>query len=398
MSVYTSVAIIGAGPYGLSIAAHLAARGVDFRIYGGAMRTWVQAMPPGMLLKSDAFASNLYDPDGAFTLEAYCAEQGLAYHATGLPVPIETFTAYGQAFQRRFAPQLEDKTVTALTPGPQGFELGFEDGSTIRAGQVVVASGIREFGRMPMELQGLPEAIVTHSSRWGDPTPLAGRDVVVIGAGASAIDIAALLRDRCAAVTVATRAPSIRFHGPPRALTLADSLLRPMTGLGPGWKSWLAVHAPLVFHAMPEPFRLEVVRRHLGPAPGWFMREQVEGRIPCLTGSRIVEASVAAGRGQLTLAREDGSTEVLSADHIIAATGYRVDLSRLGFLGPDLRGRLRLTGSSPALSTHFESPVNGLYFVGASAADSFGPLLRFAYGAGFTARRLARRLVARRAP
>ena len=94
---------------GLSIAAHLKARGVDFRIYGGAMRTWAQAMPPGMLLKSDAFASNLYDPEAAFTLQAYCAEQGLPYHPTGLPVPIETFIAYGHAFQQRFAPDLEDK-------------------------------------------------------------------------------------------------------------------------------------------------------------------------------------------------------------------------------------------------------------------------------------------------
>ena len=398
MTVFTKVAIVGAGPYGLSIAAHLAARGVDFRIYGGAMRTWVQAMPPGMLLKSDGFASNLHDPRGALTLEAFCKAQGLPYRPMGLPVPIETFTAYGLAFQQRFAPDLEDKTVTAVVPVSQGFELGFDDGSSVRAEQVVIASGIREFSHVPRALAALPEAVVSHSSRYGDLSALTDRQVVVVGGGASAIDIAALLLDRAASVTVVARAPAIRFHGPPRPRSLADSLLRPMTGLGPGWKSWFSVHAPLVFHAMPESFRLDVVRRHLGPAPGWFMREQVEGRVPCLTHSRIAEASVEAGRGRLVLAHDDGSTRTLDADHIIAATGYRVDLGRLGFLGPDLRSRLRLTGSSPALSTYFESSVPGLYFVGASAADSFGPLLRFAYGAGFAAPRLVQGLVQRLKP
>ena len=392
MTRLAKVAIIGAGPYGLSIAAHLTALGIDFRIFGGAMRTWIQAMPAGMLLKSDGFASNLDDPQGAFTLQAFCTEQGLPYQPTGLPVPVEVFAAYGQAFQQRFAPSLEDKLVTAVTPLDRGFELSFEDGSTLRADQVVVASGIREFGHVPAELAALPEAVASHSSCYGDLSPLTGRDVVVVGAGASAIDIAALLLGRAKSVTVVTRAPAIRFHGPPRKRTLADRLLRPSTGLGPGWKSYLSVRLPQVFHAMPEAFRLDVVRRHLGPAPGWFMREQVEGRLPVLTRSRIVQADIEAGGARLVLAHDDGSTRALHADHIIAATGYRVDLKRLGFLGPDLLKRIRRTGSSPALSTRFESSVPGLYFVGASGADSFGPLLRFAFGAGYTARRITPRL------
>jgi thioredoxin reductase len=398
MTETTTIAIIGAGPYGLSIAAHLSALKIDFRIYGGAMRTWIEAMPPGMLLKSDGFASNLYDPAGAFTLEAYCAEKGLPYHATELPVPIETFAAYGEAFQKRFAPGLEDKAVTALTPCEGGFELRFDDGSMLHARQVVVASGIRNFGYMPSELSGLANTLATHSSCYGDLGRFAGREVAVIGAGASAVDIASLLLDIGASVTVVTRAPAIRFHGPPRKRTAVDAILRPMTGLGPSWKSWLCVHAPLVFRALPERYRLSIVRRHLGPAPGWFMRKKVEGRLPTIVDARIREASAEGGRARLVLEHGDGSQETLLADHVIAATGYRVDLERLEFLGADLRKRIRLTGRSPALSSHFESSVPGLYFVGAAGADSFGPLLRFAYGAGFTARRLTGRLKKRAAP
>jgi hypothetical protein len=143
---------------------------------------------------------------------------------------------------------------------------------------------------------------------------------------------------------------------------------------------------------LPEPFRLEVARRHLGPAPGWFMREKVEGRLDCLTQTRVAEACGQGARPRLTLIHGDGSTRVLEPDHIIAATGYRVDLTRLGFFGPALIGQIRLTGSSPRLSAGFESTVPGLYFVGAAAAESFGPMLRFAFGAGFAARRVTRSL------
>jgi len=356
------------------------------------MSGWIEAMPPGMFLKSDGFASNLYDPDDKFTLEAFCADKGLPYHPTNRPVPLETFSAYGLAFQQRFAPDVEDKKVAGLTQHAEGFQLGFEDGSAVAARQVVVATGIRNFAHMPVELAGLPEALATHSSRYGDLTRLAGREVAVVGAGASAIDIACLLQDLGGSVRVVTRSPAIRFHSPPRDRTLIDSLVRPMTGLGPSWRSYLCVHAPLVFHAMPERFRLDVVRRHLGPAPGWFMRTKMESGVNCLTESRIVQAGAVDGRAQIVLAQGDGSTHMLSVDHVVAATGYQVDLARVDFLSTDMRDRIRLTGGSPALSTHFESSVRGLYFVGAVAADSFGPLLRFAYGARFAARRVSQSL------
>src|ERR1700760_1616078 len=83
------VAIIGAGPYGLSIAAHLRAAGVDFRIFGKPMGFWRDHMPDGMHLKSEGFASSLSEPSGKFTLGAFCKERGLDYADLGSPVPLE---------------------------------------------------------------------------------------------------------------------------------------------------------------------------------------------------------------------------------------------------------------------------------------------------------------------
>ena len=124
------VAIVGAGPYGLSIAAHLRKRGLSFRIFGPAMDTWSSHMPKGMCLKSDGFASDLYDPDGALTLKKYCAERGIPYADMGIPVRLETFTEYGLAFRDRLVPELENKQVVGIKRTPDGFSVTLDSGET----------------------------------------------------------------------------------------------------------------------------------------------------------------------------------------------------------------------------------------------------------------------------
>jgi len=166
-----------------------------------------------------------------------------------------------------------------------------------------------------------------------------------------------------------------------------------MTGLGPGWRSFFCTSAPLLFHKMPQQLRLEIVRRHLGPAAGWFVKDQLVGRIPFHLGLRLDQAKVEDGRVQLQLAASDGAERTLGTDHVIAATGYKVDLHRLQFLSPAVRAGIRSVEDTPVLSSSFESSIPGLYFVGAASANSLGPLARFAFGAGFTSRRLSRRLV-----
>jgi len=387
------VAIVGAGPYGLSLAAHLRAGGRDCIVVGHAMDFWRSAMPAGMCLKSEGFASNLSDPRGELTLGRYCAEHGLGYADLGVPVPLETFVSYGLEFQRRFVPDLLERTATLLTRSGDRFTLELDDGSTWRARRVVLAVGIRDFAYVPGAVAALPASLVSHSSSHADPTALAGREVVIIGAGASALDLAALAHRAGADVTVVTRGPGVHFHDKMRLpRRLHERILAPTSGVGPGWRSRFYTDAAPVFHRLPERVRVGTVRRSLGPVGCWFVRDDVVGKVEVVASSTIVGARAEADRVALSLRGPEGSVSELVADHVVAATGYRVDLARLSLLAPSLAARISLAERTPALSDHFESSVGGLYFVGATAANSFGPMLRFAYGAAFASRRVARHL------
>lgn len=388
------VAIIGAGPYGLSIAAHLKARGIDFRIFGSPMHTWLSQMPKGMRLKSEGFASSLYDPDSAFTLAQYCKQEGIRYADSGLPVPLETFASYGLAFQKQLVPEVENKLVISLRRSKDGFEIVLDDGDVLSARKVVIAIGISHFGYVPPVLSALPEEVVSHSSKHSSLDYFHGREIAVVGAGASALDLGALLQQAGASVQLIARKPVIRFHDPPAQTppSLLERIRLPRTGIGPGWKLLFYARAPLAFHGLPERLRLEAVRRTLGPAPAWFIKQQVVGIVPFNLGVNITQAKVEHGRVHLELTDNTGTRRTIVADHIIAATGYKVDLKRLAFLDADIHAGIRTVEESPVLSANFQSSVPGLYFVGAAAANSFGPVLRFAYGAGFTARRLTRHL------
>jgi Pyridine nucleotide-disulphide oxidoreductase len=388
------VAIIGAGPYGLSIAAHLKARGIDFRIFGNPMHTWLTHMPKGMRLKSEGFASSLYDPESTFTLETYCKEKGIPYADIGLPVPLEVFSSYGLEFQRRFVPGLEHKVVTSLRRSADGFSIQIEDGENISARRIVMAIGLTHYKYVPPLLGALPEEFATHSSRHSTVDQFRGREVAIVGAGASALDLAALLHQAGAQVQVVARKPVIRFHDPPENLkpSFIDRLRTPVTGIGPGWKLFLCTNTPLLFRQMPQKFRFDKVKTVLGPAPCWFTKEEVVGKIPLNVGVSVTDATVKSGRVNLQLTDGAGAQKTLVVDNVIAATGYRVDLRRLAFMDSDLQSAIESVEHTPVLSSNFESSAPGLYFVGVSAANTFGPLLRFAYGAGYTARRISKHL------
>ena len=161
----TEIAIVGAGPYGLSLAAHLRALGLPFRIVGRVMETWQEQMPEGMLLKSDGFASDLSDPRGTFRLYHYCRERQIPYHATCIPVALSTFAGYGMEFQRRMVPELEDAKLVDLARGDGGFFLALETGETFMARMVVLAVGISHYAYVPPVLHCLTTGVLSHSSQ-----------------------------------------------------------------------------------------------------------------------------------------------------------------------------------------------------------------------------------------
>ena len=153
------VAIIGAGPFGLSIAAHLSSHKVAFRIFGTPMSSWRNHMAAGTFLKSFGFASCLYDPGSTFTFAHFCQERGIHYDDVVTPVALENFTAYGLEFQRRFVPNLEQTDITSLRRMPEGFALTTQTGEVVLARRVVVAVGITYFGYVPPIFADLPKSL-----------------------------------------------------------------------------------------------------------------------------------------------------------------------------------------------------------------------------------------------
>jgi thioredoxin reductase len=391
------VAIVGAGPYGLSIAAHLDAHNISYRIFGKPLDTWRRHMPAGMTLKSDGFASSLTDPQGVGTLAEYCAARGIPYHDTDIPVSLDVFTAYALDFQQRFVSGLEDTQVVSVDQSGDGFAMALADGETLRADFVVVAPGITHFGQVPAELSHLPSTLVSHSYAHHDLSAFAGRDVTVIGGGSSAVDVATLLSEAGARTSLIARRGSLRFSSPrsPGSRSRWQRLRHPSSGLGPGLRSWLCENVPYLFRFLPGEVRLAIVRRHLGPQSRWDMAARLEAGIAVALGESIEHATEEDGRVRLALRKSDGSRRELLTDHVIAATGYSPDIDRLEFLSESLRASVRTHSRMPVLSGSFESSVKGLYFVGPAAMNSFGPLMRFMVGAEYVAPLVARRLASR---
>jgi thioredoxin reductase len=390
----TDIAIIGAGPYGLSLAASLRGRKIDHRIFGAPMQTWRTHMPAGMKLKSEGFASSLYDGAGDLTLGAYCREKRINYRDTGLPVTLDLFCTYGLAFQKRKVPHLEMKDAVRLERGNNGFRIELANGETCHARRVVIATGISHYEHVPEALAGLPTELAGHASKHRDLDVFAGRRVAVIGAGASAIDTAALLAQAGARTSLLVRGKRVAFLGPPalRPRSVIESLRAPQSGLGPGWKSRICTDLPMLFRYLPEDFRHKVIRKHLGPSAGWWTRAPVETHVDVQLETNVAGIIARGDTLDLSLMSPSGARRTQTVDHVIAATGYRPDLRRLPFLDEALRRQIAATDNIPRLSGRFETSVPGLYVTGLAAAYSFGPVLRFAYGADFTARTLTRHL------
>lgn len=394
------VAIVGAGPYGLSVAAHLRRAGVPFRIFGRPMDSWLAHMPKGMRLKSDGFASTIDDPDQKFTLKHFCEERGIEYSDTGIPVKLDTFVAFGLAFKERMLPQLENKLVTGIEQLPDGFQITLDDNEKVKARRVVLAVGITHFAYLPPSLAQLPSKFVTHSFQHYDLEPFKGKRVVVVGGGASATELAGLLHEAGSDVQLVSRRAKLEFHSKPnpnQRRSWWQQIRHPQSGLGPGLRSWFFSTLPNWFHRFPARKRLKIVRTHLGPSGGWFVKDMVIGKVPLVLGYTPESAEVDGDRVRLHLSAADGSRREIETDHIIGATGYYVDVEKLGFVAPTLRAKVKTLEGSPVLSRDFESSVPGLYFVGVAAAYSFGPLMRFAYGAPYSARQLCKALAKSRA-
>ncbi|MFF0129032.1 FAD-dependent oxidoreductase [Streptomyces mirabilis] len=391
------VAVIGAGPFGLSTAAHLRARGIPVRVFGEPMVSWRDHMPEGMLLKSTPAASSLDAPQPGHTLADYCDAAGIRRLVTDEDIiPVETFIAYGGWFQQQLVPELERVRVVSVDRrGSEGFELKLDSGESFTARAVVVATGLYGLAHLPPELGGAaadgptPTGPVSHSSQHHDLARFSGKELIVVGAGQSALETAALAAEAGAQVRVVSRGRGrVAFGAPP----WKQPKLRPESPFGRAWSLWALSYYPHPYRYLPAEARHYLVRRVLGPLGAWWLRDRFEGKVEVSEVSGIVRADVSDGRPVLSVQTLGGRSEELAADHVIAATGYRVDIAAMDFLGHELRTALAVSRGTPKLGAGYCSSVPGLYFTGLPAAASYGPVMRFVCGTEFASPRLAKHL------
>src|SRR5580698_9621872 len=152
-SLDTHVAVIGAGPYGLSSAAYLRAAGIETRVFGEPMAFWENQMPAGMCLRSNWGASHIADPQQELTLDAYCSQKG---NHISKPIPLDRFVDYGRWYQSRGVPALEKRNVIGIDIDTRGFKVALADGEEFISRRVVVATGISAFANRPTQFAGLP--------------------------------------------------------------------------------------------------------------------------------------------------------------------------------------------------------------------------------------------------
>jgi thioredoxin reductase len=393
MSISDTV-IVGAGPYGLSIAAHLRAADLPFQIFGSTLESWRAFMPVGMVLKSEPFASNLWDPGRRFTLERFAAERKLPYKHSGRPLSLANFLDYAEWFQQRAVGEPNPAKVQRITAGAGEFALEFAGQSPIRARRVILATGHMPFRYVPQELAGLPEPLCFHSTRIGDVRAFSGRDVTIVGAGQSALESAALLHEAGAAVRLIARTDHIIWNPAPnpKRRSFIDAIRQPESGLGFGWRSVAVCELPQVFRRLfPAAKRHRFVAGSWGPTGAWWLKERFENRINTILGARIRSASLAGDRVRLLVEQPTGPSEI-ETDHVICGTGFKVDMDRMEVLEAGLRSKIAREGSAPLLDAHFETSIRGLFIVGIASAPTFGPVMRFMFGAKHVGPALARHL------
>jgi FAD-dependent urate hydroxylase len=385
------VVVIGAGPYGLAAAAHLRAAGIDTHVFGETMEFWSKQMPEGMMVRSIWEASHISDPRRALTLDAYVRERRLQLPR---PMPLSDFIDYGRWFQQQVVPDLDPRRVERIEAAPGGFRVALAGGETLRAQRVVVATGIARFSRRPPLFDGLPASVVSHTSDHSRLARFRERSVAVIGGGQSALESAALLHELGAAVEVIARQPEIRWLDQKATWLKSEAnplrrMLYPPSDVGPPGLNWI-VATPALFRRLPRSAQEWVAYRSIRPAGSGWLVPRLRA-VPITTGRHVTAVSP-AGDDAVDLRLDDGSER--RVNHVLLATGYRVDVSRHAFLAPGVLRGLEVVDGYPELRPGLESSVRGLHFMGAPAARSFGPVNRFVSGTAWAASALARAIAA----
>jgi lysine/ornithine N-monooxygenase len=355
-------------------------------------------MPEGMLLRSRRRSSNIADPRRVLTIADYEGAEGRALRSPSLTR--EQFIDYGRWFARQVVPDVDARRVSSVAHAGQGFRLHLDDGEELATTRVIVAAGLVPFVYRPEPFASLPASVVSHAYDHDDLGGFAGRRVAVIGSGQSALECAALLHERGAVVEVLARTAAVQWlpddtlpEAPATGRSWRPSVPLPPTDVGGRLTGWAAA-TPDVFRRLPARMQPDVAFRCIRPAGSGWLRGRLS-EVPISCGAVVSDAREHGGQVTLTLA--DGSSRTV--DQVLLGTGYRVDVRRYPFLEAELAHSIEVAdGGYPVLGAGLEASVRGLYFMGAAAAHSFGPIMRFVVGTWYSAPAVARSVAGRRQP
>jgi cation diffusion facilitator CzcD-associated flavoprotein CzcO len=399
------VAVIGAGPFGLAAVAHLRAAGLETRVFGEAMGAWRRHMPAGMFIRTRWVASHIHDPHGALTLDR-CVAAGIIKQSS--PQPLADLITYGLWFQHHVAPDLDQRSVTRVESSFPGFRVILEDGECVRAQHVVIAAGLTALAYSPDPFRSLPSSLASHTAHHSDPEEFTGQRVLILGGGLSAFEFAVQLGEAGADVEVVMRAPTLPWLEEARGTRqtsyakqlyrnfmanhdgLVQRTVHPHVGVGPPPFSWLSAKPGLVSrlpYARREWMNQWSLRRLINRGAEWFPSRLVN--VTLTAGRQVISTNVAGDSLHITL--DDGSARAI--DHLLLATGYRLDIAHYPFLAPELIRSARRIDGYPKLNAGLESAVPGLHFAGPITQGKYGPIMYSLGGTGYAARVLTQSIV-----
>ena len=365
----TDLLVVGAGPYAYSAAAFARDNGIDTHVVGHPMAFWREQMPADMFLRSGPDWH--LDGSGTYTFRAFFEDSGLRPEEFD-PVPIAVFLDYTEWFRDRTSLEVDERMVTQLTRPNGSFLATLDDGSSIIAEKVLAVPGIRHFVNLPHWYADVPPNRRAHTSELVSFDDLAGARVVIIGGRQSAYEWAALLCDHGAEqVHVVHRHPTPRFAKVSWAFVdrYVDQTLAQR-----GW--WRQLSAEEQQAIAGEFWR--VGRLTLEP---WLVPRLAPEVVSSHSGCAVVD--VTDGERDVTLTLSDHT--VLTADHVVFASGYKADLARVPYLGGVL-DRMAITDGFPDLTEGFETSLTGLYVTGFASTRDFGPFYGFTKGCPSSAR------------
>ena len=357
------------------------------------MAFWQNQMP-WYVLAVRWGASHIADPKQELTLDAYCRQKG--NHISKL-IPSIASLITRRWYQSQAVRDLEKNYLVIRydlgRPRVQG-----NSGRTAKNSyrkRVVVATGINNFANRPVQFTGIPSELSSHT---GGSTLIWGNSkagiVVVIGAGQSALESAALFKEEAIGVEVIGRVEALNWVGLHPKLHhtgMISRMLYSTRDVGPSKElvDWL--RRRIYFEGFPERFQNRTAYRAIRPAGAGWLKPRLEG-VPITLGRTVVSATTPGS--QLLLKLDDGTERLI--DHALLATGFRVNVSKYPFLSQSLVKQLRVVNGYPVLKRGLECSIPGLHFAGKPArVEASVPLLGFVSGTEFAANELVQSMTRR---